>query len=137
MTGEQLPAPPPTVTPETELFWRATAQGRLLIPRCDDCGTSVWYPRRVCTACGGRNLTWTEATGRGVVYSYTRCHVPAKPYKGIESYFLAYVRLEEGVDVMTNIVGATEVYVGQPVTVVFSPVDETAALPRFTPTTPP
>jgi uncharacterized OB-fold protein len=48
-------------------------------------------------------------------------------------YVLAYVELEEGVRVLTNIVGCppNEVCVGMPVEVVFDDVTAEVTLPRF------
>ena len=48
MTSESvLPAPAPVVMPEVKQFWDATAEGRLLLPRCDECQTVIWYPAAV------------------------------------------------------------------------------------------
>ena len=39
ITERVLPAPAPFVLPEVKQFWDATAEGRLLLPKCQDCGT--------------------------------------------------------------------------------------------------
>ena len=41
-----LPAPEPNV--ETQPFWDAAAEGRLLIKRCGACGEPHYYPRALC-----------------------------------------------------------------------------------------
>ena len=46
-----LPAPSPVVNVETKRFWDATAESRLLLPRCNDCGIVIWYPRAFCPEC--------------------------------------------------------------------------------------
>jgi uncharacterized OB-fold protein len=50
-------------------------------------------------------------------------------------YAIAYVTLEEGVTMMTNIVDCDldALRIGQPVTVVFKPTDGGPPVPMFTP----
>lgn len=132
---EELPAPAPPVNPETAPFWEATAQGRLLVKKCRDCGTLIWYPRAICPECHGLNTEWLEVSGRGTVYSCTVNHRGEGPYQGLPPFVLAYVELAEGPRIMTNIVeaGGAGVAVGDPVEVVFHDTGENAALPRFRP----
>ena len=95
-----IPAPP--VSPETAPFWEAAASGRLLVKRCDACGELHHYPRAACPFCGSDRTSWQEASGRGTIYSYSvfrRAPVP---------YAIAYVTLEEGPTMMTNIVGVEQ-----------------------------
>lgn len=131
----QLPAPSPAVNPETREFWEATAQGRLLLKRCLDCGSVIWYPRALCPECGSLRTEWFEAAGRGRVYSYTVNHRGQGAYAGAAPYVLAYVELDEGPRVMTNLVeaGEEELAVGLPVEVTFHDTGEGSALPRFRP----
>ena len=133
-----LPSRPPEITGETEPFWRATAEGRLLLLRCDTCRTVVWYPRSFCPDCGGRELTWEDAAGTGTVYSFTVTRRGQGPWRDVGLYVMAYVELDEGPRMLTNIVECPvdAVRVGQRVTVVFSDTGEGAALPRFRPVDP-
>ncbi len=129
-----LPAPTPQINVETRPFWEATTEGKLLLPRCDDCGNVIWYPRAFCPDCGSFNVTWFEASGRGTVYSFTINRRGQGDYRDL-AYVLAYVELEEGPRMLTNIVGCDvqDVRVGQKVEVVFHPTSAAAALPRFRP----
>ncbi len=124
-----LPTRPPRPTLETAEFWDACAQGRLLVPRCDDCHEYIWYPRLFCPHCASQRVTYTEVRGTGTIYSFTVMRKGNGPYKEFAPYVIAYVELDEGVRLMTNIVGVAvdDVRVGMPVKVVF---DE--AIPRFT-----
>jgi uncharacterized protein len=133
--GPELPAPVPPVNPETKEYWAATQEGRLLLRRCLDCGAVIWYPRTICPECSSLHTEWFEAAGRGHVYSYTVNHRGEGAYRGLASFVLAYVELDEGARMMTNIVGAdpAELAVGLPVEVVFHDTGEGAALPRFQP----
>jgi uncharacterized protein len=131
-----LPTPAPRRTPETEEFWAATAEHKLLLRRCDDCGNPIWYPRAFCPDCGTFETSWSEASGRGTVYAFTVVHRSnLEGYRQASPYVVAYVELEEGPRIMTNIVGCEpdEVRVGLPVRVVFHDTGEGSALFRFEP----
>ena len=130
-----LPTPAPRTSLETEEFWKATAEGKLLLKRCDDCSTVIWYPRSFCPACSSMSTSWFEASGRGTVYTFTIVHKARGPWAGSAPYVTAYVELEEGPRVMTNVVDCepSEVTVGMPVEVVFHDTGDGAALYRFRP----
>jgi uncharacterized OB-fold protein len=81
------------------------------------------------------SASWIKASGRGFVYSFTVVHRGSGLYRDAAPYVVAYVELEEGPRVLTNIVGCTpaEVEIGQRVRVVFCDTGEGSALYRFTP----
>ena len=62
---------PPAVTAETEPFWAAAADGRLVVERCSSCAAESFPPRGMCRSCRGRAMEPVEITGRGEVYSLT------------------------------------------------------------------
>ena len=131
----ELPVIPPAVSLETQPFWDATAEGRLVLPRCDACDTVIWYPRQFCPACAGTEVTWFDAAGTGTIYSCTVVRKGQGPFREAAPYVLAYVELDEGPRVMTNIVDCDpdDVAIGQRVTVVFADTGKGSALPRFRP----
>jgi uncharacterized OB-fold protein len=133
--SSELPAPAPYVSVETKPFWDATAEGRLVLPRCDECATVIWYPRQLCPGCGSTSVGWIDATGNGTVYSFTVIRKGQGPYREVAPYVLAYVELDEGPRLMTNVVGCDPdtVAIGMPVTVELAPTDKGTALPRFRP----
>jgi uncharacterized OB-fold protein len=136
VSASGLPTPAPEIAPEARPFWAAAARGRLLLQRCAGCAAVVWYPRGLCPACGGTSLEWFEASGRGTVYSYTVVRRGAAgPYADATPYVLAYVELEEGPRILTNVVHADvdAVRVGDAVRAVFEPAGEDAGLVRFAP----
>jgi uncharacterized OB-fold protein len=123
----KIPAPP--LNPETKPFWEAASRGTLLIKRCTACGEAHYYPRTLCPFCGSDATEWQPSSGRGTVYSYSvmrRAEVP---------YAIAYVTLDEGVTMMTNLVGCDfdGLRIGQPVRVVFTPTEGGPPVPTFTP----
>jgi len=78
------------------------------------------------------------ASGRGTIYSYTvnrRGAADLPQYRQAGVYVLAYVELEEGPRIMTNIVECDpdSVRIGQKVELVFHDTGEGSALARFRP----
>jgi hypothetical protein len=130
-----LPIPVPERTPETEPFWSATARGQLVLAHCDACGTVIWYPKTLCPACGATSISWVEASGHGSVYSFTVVHRAPGPFKDAVPFVIAYVELDEGPRVLTNIVGGSPdlIHIGQRMRVVFSDTGDGSALYRFEP----
>ena len=122
--------PAPAVNPENRPFFDAAAQGRLLVKKCAACGEHHHYPRTFCPHCFSERTEWVEARGGGVIYSYSvlRRGVPVP-------YCIAYVTLEEGVTMLSNIVDCDldSVRIGQKVKVVFKPSDGGAPVPMFAP----
>jgi uncharacterized OB-fold protein len=129
-----LPAPAPDVAPELAEFWAATAGGRLLIPRCTECGQAFWYPRPICPNCHSTAIAWEQASGHGVIYTFSIVRRGLGVYADAP-YVLAYVDLAEGPRVMTNIVDCDveSVEIGQPVELIFHRTADGTALPRFRP----
>jgi uncharacterized OB-fold protein len=127
MADRKIPDPNPN--PETEAFWEATKEGRFLLRYCGDCGKTHWYPRAICPHCFSDNSEWREASGRGVIYTYsvTRRTDP--------QYVIAYVTLEEGPTMISNIVDCSydDLSVGQAVQVTFKQSEGGFAVPMFTP----
>jgi uncharacterized OB-fold protein len=86
--------------------------------------------------CGSDKVRWVEASGRGVIYSYTIIHQNKAPeFSHDIPYNVAVVQLEEGPRMMCNIVDIplNELLVDLPVTVVFDAVSDSISLPRFKP----
>lgn len=121
--------PKPMVQAETAAYWQAADEGRLLVKRCSACGEFHHYPRDLCPFCLSDATEWVEATGTGTVYSFSTMG------QGEAAYTLAYVTLDEGPTMLTNLVGAepSAFAIGQPVRVVFTPSEGGPAVPMFTP----
>jgi uncharacterized OB-fold protein len=124
--SDELPAIAPPYNPEAEPFWTAAAEGRLVLPRCDDCGHHVWYPRGWCPPCGSDAVTWVELGGRGHVYAVTVLHKAVGPWAAAAPFAVAFVELEEGPRILANVIAAdpTTVAVGDPVQATFVPLSE-------------
>lgn len=53
-------------------YWKGLAEGRLLMPRCRDCGQWHWPSVYRCSHCGSWEQGWEEVEPRGEVYTWTR-----------------------------------------------------------------
>jgi uncharacterized protein len=115
------PAGPASWEQEAAPFWSAAAEGRLILQRCDNCGSYVHYPRSHCPRCLSSDLEWCESAGDGTVYSFTVVH-RAAPGAGLTApYVVALIELDGGVRLLSNVVGSPvdDVSVGMRVAVRF------------------
>ncbi len=129
MSTKERKLPAPVATPEGEAFWKAASEGKFLVKRCADCGRVHWYPRAICPFCFSDRTEWVAGSGRGTIYTYSVMRRAPEPYA------IAYVTLEEGPTMMTNIVDCDldSIRIGQKVKLVFKPTDGGPPMPMFTP----
>jgi uncharacterized protein len=123
---------------EAKPFWEGTRSRTFLLPWCTVCEKAFWYPRAACPGCLSAEIEWRPASGLGAVYAFSVQYNPALPeFKDQVPYVVALVELDEGVRLMTNIVGIDpgEVAVGQRVALTWEPVDDGRAIAVFAPTT--
>jgi uncharacterized protein len=128
--------PAPVVNPWAKPFWDACREKRLMLQKCKECEKHVFYPRIACPHCFSDHLDWVEASGRGTIYTYSVVvsNAPSAFIKDMP-YVIAVIRLEEGVQMLSNIVGCDpqEVRCDMPVEVTFEKLDEQFTLPKFKP----
>jgi hypothetical protein len=129
--GRALPQP----TPETQPFWDGTREGQLRLQRCDACGKTYFPPRPFCPACGSRKVSWFQASGKAVLWSYVIHHRQVPGFT--PPYAIAVVQLAEGPRMMTNIVDCAQtpeaLALDMPLEVVFAKQDDVITLPFFRP----
>jgi uncharacterized OB-fold protein len=117
-------------------FWQGCRSGELRYQRCGECGLSNFPPTEHCRQCMSAELDWRTSEGVGEIYSWTVVHRPVTPE--FESpYAPAIITLDEGYQMLTNIVGVapTDLAVGMPVQVEFHALGAEATdvtLPYFT-----
>jgi uncharacterized OB-fold protein len=130
----RLPAAAPHPAPELAVYWEATRRDVLLVPRCRSCGERFWYPRGFCPLCHSQDLAWDEAAGGGVIYSVTVATRGPGPWAEVAPYVVAYVELDEGPRLLTNVVDCDpdSLAIGQRVSVVFDQAGD-YKIPRFRP----
>ena len=136
----------PPVGAESGPYWEATREGRLLVQWCTKCDRGVFFPRAFCPHCGGAEsgtgaggtLEWREASGRATVHAAVveyRPEAAGATFSDGAPYCIALVDLQEGVRMMTNIVGCppAEVHSGMAVVVTWEPLSDGRQLALFRP----
>lgn len=126
--------PLPAWTALTQPYWDAAKRGTLVAQYCRPCARYQFYPKPLCTACWGSELEWRPLSGRGKVYSYSIVRRAPSPAFGVGPYVVALVDLDEGIRILTNIVGVQpeSVAIGQAVAATFEARGDTA-VPVFAP----
>jgi uncharacterized OB-fold protein len=89
----------------------------------------------MCPHCHALEWDTVRSTGHGEVFSFVVYHYPAVP-PFEPPYLVALIALDEGVRIVSNLVGVSpeKVRIGMPVEVRFVAVDEDLTLPMFAPT---
>jgi len=126
--------PVPDVNPCAQPFWDATRQEKLTLQKCEECGAVIFYPRLVCPDCHSDKLGWVDASGKGEIYSYTVVHNNSPSFFMDDMpYIVAIIKLEEGVQMLSNVVGCDpdQVKCDMPVEVVFEKLNDEFTLPKF------
>ena len=101
---------------------------------CSACERYQFYPRVMCSACGGSELEWRALSGRGRIASFTvvRRAVSAA-YK--DPYIVALIDVEEGPRLMSHVVGVEAedpgLRVGAAVQVDFQDWSDEVVMPVF------
>lgn len=121
---------------ETRAYHEGCGRGELVLQRCVGCAAVRHRPRALCPACLSSEALHFVASGRGSVHTFTitrQNHAPG--FRAACPYVLAYVELEEGPRLLTNVVGCEpeQVRLGMPVRVEFVPTDGRYPAPVFRP----
>lgn len=134
--AKEIDHPKPVADWETRGYWEGAGRHTLVLQHCRRCGTVQHRPRALCVTCLGGEIEHFEASGRGTVWTFTvteQNQVPA--FRDATPYVLAYVELEEGPRLLTNVVGCSpdDVRIGLPVRVEFRADADGLAVPVFRP----
>jgi uncharacterized protein len=128
--------PVPVPTKETQPYWDGCKQHELRVQKCAACGHHQFYPRLYCTTCMSDRVEWVKTSGRAKVLSYTIIYRPVtQAFAGNVPYVVAMVTLDEGPQMMTNIIDCEpeKVHIGMPVQVTFDDWTEEISVPKFKP----
>ncbi len=124
----------PEPTADTRPYWDALHEGKFRLQRCAACKKVRHYPRPVCDACYSMDAEWFEASGRGMMHSWTITHHAFLPaLKADLPYTLLTVDLEEGVRMQAQGrgIGEAELRIGLKVKVGFEKVKDDLTLAVF------
>lgn len=126
----------PTIEPETQPFWDALREGRLLIGKCNSCAKMHYYPRPMCPHCWSEAVEMVPASGKGTLYTWSTVFVnDLPPFNAKLPYIAAQVDLAEGVRVTTIITGAApeQLSIDMPVALGFEAISDDVTIPVFSP----
>jgi uncharacterized OB-fold protein len=107
-------------------FQRLLSGGRFMIQRSASTGKAVFPPRVMAPGSGETDLEWVEASGRGVIHSFTI--VSQRPPRS--DYNLCLIDLEEGPRLMSRVLDIPndQVAIGLAVEAVIADSGEEAVL---------
>jgi uncharacterized OB-fold protein len=126
----------PATDDETEPYWAAARDHRLLIKRCADCGATHFYPRPFCPVCWSSAVAREEASGDAVLYTWSIVHQnDLPPFPDQVPYVAAVVDLAEGPRMMTNVVDCDPdtLDVGMALRVTYRDLTDEVTVPVFVP----
>jgi uncharacterized OB-fold protein len=124
--------------PDTQPFWDATREHRLTYQWDPQAGKAVFFPRRHSPYTGTTEMEWRESKGLGTVYTYSVVRLNRHPaFAELGPYAVAYVDLDEGFRMLTNIVGVSDpvndVKIGMRVKLKWEDQESGISLPMFEP----
>ncbi|MGA0426048.1 MAG: Zn-ribbon domain-containing OB-fold protein [Alphaproteobacteria bacterium] len=124
------PIPEPSI--DSQPFWDALNEGRLVFQACVDCGKLRHYPRPICDECYSDHVEWKTSNGKGVIYSWTETHHPFHiGFRGETPYILVTAEFDGGVRIQTQLLDAKveDLKIGMHVEVVLTKATEDLTLP--------
>ncbi|MBC8187396.1 MAG: OB-fold domain-containing protein [Proteobacteria bacterium] len=124
----------PALNDDNRAFWTGGSEGRLMILRCQAC--EIWvHPTTSTCPKGHEALVPTQASGRGLIWTYTVNRHPFHPSVPVP-YIVAIVELAEQANlrIVANIIGCRpeDMSVGMSVRVSFEEQGE-VFVPVFAP----
>ncbi|SER38267.1 Zn-ribbon domain-containing OB-fold protein [Natrinema salaciae] len=66
--------------PYTQPFWESLRDGTVLVHACESCDERFFPPSPICPHCHSTAVDWSETTGRGTLFSFTRTHATAAAF---------------------------------------------------------
>ena len=129
--------PLPVVDIQSEPFWSACKEERLVIQKCNACGTYRFPAMQYCANCRSDSYDWVEASGKGKVFSWIVVNhpVPADIWGDDVPYAVGLIELDEGVRMVSNIIECQHEKIAgdMRVEVSFEQVGDEFKLPKFKP----
>ena len=135
----EIKKPLPEITPVNKPFWDAAKAGKLMMQKCQNCGTWVFCPRQVCGECASDKLEWMEVSKKGKIFAFTIIReVVGTALAGFGPdipYVTAWVDLDDGPRFCSNVIGCPidQIKIDMPVEVVFEEARDGVTLPKFRP----
>ncbi|MFW0785798.1 Zn-ribbon domain-containing OB-fold protein [Gordonia sp. CPCC 206044] len=124
--------PAPVINGDTEFFWEAAADRKLVAQCCSACRVLRHPPGPACPQCHSFDWEVVELSGRGTLFSFTVVHHP--PVPGFDGpAIVVVVELEEGTRFVSNMtdVDPDTLKIGEPLEVFFVDQVEGWTAPQF------
>lgn len=135
-----VPLKDPFADDNTQPFWDAAQEGRLICTSCKKCGTKILPPQPRCFVCQSNEFEWVELPGTGTIYSFTVVRHPLRPgLDQVVPYAAGIIELDgtqgAGARVQANIVNCDveKVRIGDRVKVLWEKVSDSYTVYRFEP----
>ena len=126
--------PLPAISPDMREFFDGARIGRLMIQKCDSCGTLRFPAHDLCSKCNSTDSRWVPVSGRGEVFSFNIMHQLYHPgFANEVPYAVVMVELEEGCKFVSNLLGIKphDIKCGMPVEVTFEKLSDEVSMPKF------
>lgn len=126
--------PIPTPSALTQPFYDGAREGKLMLPRCQECHRVHWYPRHICPFCHSTNINWIEGSGEGHIHTFAVQHRAFGGWAGEVPFVTAYIDLNEGDRMVTVLRGVdahdpASIRIGAKVKVEFEEAGENIHIP--------
>ena len=104
---QTLAFPYPIAEYDSEPFWAACDERRLVMQCCENCSRYRWHPAPFCGDCNSGNFKWQALAGRGRIHTWTVVTHPVHP-AAVDKvpYVVVVVELEEqaGLTMVSNLI---------------------------------
>ena len=117
-------------------FFNGAREGKLMLQHCPTCNGWSFPVRERCPHCFAAGLQWRQASGRGTLYTFAIMHQVMNPgFAGAVPYNVSQIDLEEGVRMISNVVGVANdaLKIGMNLEAVFEDLDGNVSVPKFRP----
>lgn len=134
--GRAHEKPLPSPDADSEGYWKALKDGRLLLQHCGRCRNVQVYHQAICRKCTSTALEDRPASGYATVYSFSVVHrAPGPAFKEDTPYAVLLVELDEGPRMISSLVGGRpeDVTFGMRLRLVCESATDEISLPRFAP----
>ena len=115
-------------------YWQGLREGKLLLQKCNQCGTFRHPPQPMCEACQSLQWSCVASKGLGTIYSYTVIHYPEIPPFDYPNA-IVLVDMDEGVRLAYQLVDVAPdaIQIGARVKTRIDEVQPGLSLPVFVP----
>jgi uncharacterized protein len=132
IVSKPVPIPDEISTP----FFDGARAGKLMLQHCTACDGWSFPVRERCPHCFAAKLHWRQSSGRGTLYTFAIMHQVMNPgFASSVPYNVAQIDLEEGVRMVSNVVGIANdaLRIGMKLEVFFDDVGDNCRIPKFRP----